>query len=110
MVDNGMASWASLTKAQHKDMRGLIEMWRSAADHGHAGAEAGAAQFILSNVYFYGHGVKQDCAKALRWNRQAAERGHAGAQCSLGVGFFKGQGVKQDHAAAAQWYRKAADQ
>ena len=41
---------------------------------------------------------------------QAAERGNAQAQFSLGGMYDKGQGVHQDYAEAIRWYRKAAEQ
>ena len=58
-----------------------------------------------------GQGVKLDHAEAAQWRyRKAAEQGHAGGQCNLGVMYENGQGVKQDHAEAVRWYRKAAEQ
>ncbi len=47
---------------------------------------------------------------ALNEFRPAADRGHAGAQNSLGYLYSKGNGVPRDSAAAAAWYRKAAEQ
>ena len=41
---------------------------------------------------------------------EAADQGHAQAQCSLGVVYEQGQGVAQDYSAAMKWYRMAADQ
>ena len=57
-------------------------------------------------MYGTGRGVAQDYQEADRWYRNAAERGHAGAQFSLGlmyqedfIGkmFVKGQGVKKNY-------------
>ena len=56
------------------------------------------------------HGVPQDYAKALQWNRKAAAQGVAEAQYNLGVIYKFGLGVPQDYAKALQWYRKAAEQ
>ena len=42
--------------------------------------------------------------------RIKAERGHAVAQCNLGVAYDTGQGVPKDEAEAVKWFRKAADQ
>ena len=42
--------------------------------------------------------------------RKAAEGGHAGAQCHLGLCFDFGKGVAEDCKAAADWYAKAAAQ
>ena len=41
---------------------------------------------------------------------EAAEQGHAEAQCNLGYCYYLGQGVDQNYAEAVKWYRKAADQ
>ena len=48
--------------------------------------------------------------KAIDCFKQAAERGHCGAQFKLGLVFAYGDGVPQDHTEAAKWYRKAAEQ
>jgi TPR repeat protein len=54
--------------------------------------------------------VKQDFGEAARLYRNAADQGHARAQCNLGCAYEHGQGVKQDFGEAARLYRKAADQ
>jgi uncharacterized protein len=46
----------------------------------------------------------------VKWFREAADRGHAQAQCSLGFRYSKGKGLAQDYAEAVKWYRKAAEQ
>ena len=57
-----------------------------------------------------GQGVRQDYAEAAKWNRKAAEQGHANAQFNLGFMYATGNGVLQDYAEAMRWFRKAADQ
>lgn len=47
---------------------------------------------------------------AARWYGEAAERGHAPAQTSLGRLYEAGDGVAQDDGEAARWFRKAAEQ
>lgn len=42
--------------------------------------------------------------------RDAAEQGHAEAQCSLGICYYYGAGVEKDSQEAATWYRRAAEQ
>jgi uncharacterized protein len=54
--------------------------------------------------------VKQDFAEAVRWYRQAADKGHPGAQFTLGNLYELGQGVATNMTQAAEWYRKAAEQ
>jgi len=49
-------------------------------------------------------------AKAVKWYKMAAEKGHISAQLNLGVIFNQGIGVKKDYKEAAKWYQKAADQ
>ncbi|WP_146113983.1 tetratricopeptide repeat protein, partial [Haemophilus influenzae] len=67
------------------------------------------AQFNLGNMYYNGHGVKQDDFEAVKWYRKAAEQGYADAQFNLGNMYYNGHGVKQDDFEAVKWYRKAAE-
>jgi uncharacterized protein len=50
----------------------------------------------------------RDYAQAAKLFQQAADVGHAGAQCYLAMLYSKGQGVPKDFAAALKWYRQAA--
>src|SRR5437016_4624152 len=68
------------------------------------------AQSKLASIYYYGKGVPQDYAEALRWYRKAADQGYAEAQYSLGTLYYYGKGVPQDYGETARWYRKAANQ
>ena len=68
------------------------------------------AQVTLGLMYFFGDGVPQDYAEAVRWLRQAADQEHANAQYNLGVMYAEGRGVPQDEAEAVRWYRLAAAQ
>ena len=56
-----------------------------------AQAESGDinSQVILANKYFNGEGLKQDKKEALKWYKLAAEKGHAGAQTTMGL-FYSG--------------------
>ena len=53
---------------------------------------------------------QREMDEVLRLWRSAAEQGHPGGQCNLGLMYENGQGVKQDYAEAVRWYRKAAEQ
>ena len=55
-------------------------------------------------------GVPESAAEAVRWYREAAEQGHASAQCSLAGMYEQGEGVPQSFAEAERWYRRAAAQ
>ena len=68
------------------------------------------AQYNLALRYYFGRGVAQDYAKAMKWYRKAADQGNALAQYCVGNGYYHGEGVAQDYAEAVKWYRKAADQ
>jgi TPR repeat protein len=47
---------------------------------------------------------------AARWYGEAAERGHAPAQATLGSFYEAGEGVAQDDGEAVRWFREAAEQ
>ena len=57
---------------------------------------------------YYGRGVGQDYAKALEWYLKAAEKGHSGAEYSIGWMYEYGLGVGPDSSMALIWYRRAA--
>ena len=65
---------------------------------------------FLGDAYYYGTGVEQDYAEAIRLWRLAAEQGNAFAQYNLGDAYHYGEGVEQDYAEAVKWYRLAAEQ
>jgi hypothetical protein len=56
-----------------------------------------------------GRGVSRDDAKAVSLYKQAAENGHAGAQCEFGAMYESGRGVAKDEEQAKAWYQKAAE-
>jgi TPR repeat protein len=60
--------------------------------------------------YALGTGVEKNQAKAFKLYWQAADQGHADAQCSLGACYAQGEGVPQDMAQAAWLYKQAAKQ
>ena len=66
------------------------------------------AQSNLGYMYYHGLGVDQDYTEALKWNKKAAEQGHALAQNNLGNLYELGLGVDIDFTEAVKWYRKAA--
>lgn len=46
----------------------------------------------------------------MKWYRDAADQGHAGAQNNLGTMYAHGLGVPQDYTEVPKWCRIAADQ
>ena len=55
------------------------------------------------------HSENKEYNQALKYFRQAAKQGHAGAQYTLGLWYDSGQGVQKDLQQAIYWYRKAAE-
>ncbi|MBQ8429835.1 MAG: SEL1-like repeat protein [Clostridia bacterium] len=67
--------------------------------------------YKLAGDHFYGrNGKTVNQAEGAKYYRQAAERGHASSQNSLGFCYGTGQGVAKDYNEAIKWYRKAAEQ
>lgn len=66
----------------------------------------------IEKVYEEGNELYVDGvhAWAVEKFRYAAERGHAGAQYSLGDCYLYGNGVEEDAAEAVKWYKMAAEQ
>ena len=70
------------------------------------------AMYALGRAYsmggFYGWGLEQNYTEAIRWYREAANRGHKVAANNLGVIYGRGLGVEIDYSQAMNWYRVAA--
>ena len=69
------------------DDRAACELFRAAAERGHA-----PAQYSLGLCYGSGRGVPEDLAAANRWYRRAADQGFAKAQHYLGLVYADGDG------------------
>lgn len=68
------------------------------------------AQAIVGPGMYFGLGIDQDHARAVKLVAGPAGDGDAYAQNLLGVAHFSGQGVSEDKAVAAKWFSKAAAQ
>lgn len=68
-----------------------------------------AAQFNLSRLYHFGHGVEVDLGESRRWLEAAARQGHAAAVFSLGQYYHLGLGGPVDLQAARGLYETAAE-
>lgn len=83
-----------------------VEQVKATAEKG-----AGWAQSELGWRFWYGHGVKQDFAMAIKWASLGAEQGEVDAQALLSRMYRRGQGMrKPDNVAAAKWALQAAEQ
>ena len=60
-------------------------------------------------MYNNGNGPEDD-AEAVRWYRQAAKQGDAGAQYNLGAMYANGEGVPEDDIQAYAWISLASAQ
>ena len=67
-------------------------------------------QTFLGYMYYYGSGVPQNDAEAVRWYRMAAEQGDVDAQSILGLMYHTGRGVPKNDIEALRWFRIAAEQ
>lgn len=96
--------------------RGLREDDRAAFEWFRRAAALGSVEgmYQLASLYAFGLGVPpgepDPDVRAAQFYFEAARRGHAGAQHSLGLFYLTGKGVQQDRAEAAKWFRRAADQ
>ena len=68
-----------------------------------------AAQFNLSRLYHFGHGVEMDLAQSRRWLEAAARQGHTAAIFSLGQYSHFGVSGPVDLQAARALYETAAE-
>lgn len=68
------------------------------------------AQFNMGKCCWWGEGVEEDKAEAVKWYRKAAEHGNAEAQVHLGWCYDRGVGVDVNFGEAEKWHRKAAEQ
>lgn len=65
--------------------------------------------FRQAEVYYHGTPtVAQDYPRAFQYYLQAANKGHAMAQCQLGLMYREGQGIPKDENQAFHWFMKAA--
>ena len=68
--------------------------------------ESAEALYQKGNEYY----KKSDFAEAVKYYRQAAEKGNANAQLQLGYCYDKGKGVQQNYEEAFKWFKKSAEQ
>ena len=94
-----------VTALEAGDYETAMKRFRSAAEEGHAGAQA-----ALGELYVRGKGTDRDALEAAKWYRLAAEQGHVDAQVTLGWMYNAGTGVPQNFTEAIKWFRLAADQ
>jgi uncharacterized protein len=92
-----------------EDNTKALAWYERAARQGHA-----PAQYLLANMYAYGHAAAPEGQDPMRlaaqWYFEAARRGQADAQYSLGLLFLAGSGVQQNAAEARKWFTRAARQ
>jgi TPR repeat protein len=82
-----------------------MKSWQEAAEAGDA-----RGQLLYGLCYSYGHGVKENHKKAVKWFTASAEQENAWGQYNIGVCYRFGWGVKSDLKKAVEWLMKAAEQ
>ena len=84
----------------HKD----IFVWQPLAEAGDM-----AAQAMLGEMYFDGHGVPKDEGISAKWFTLAAKQGDSISQNYIGFAYEWGLGVEQNYKTALKWYRLSAE-
>ena len=97
-------------KERVRALSGSMDVAQSAENSSRQGSYASrhVPEYDRAEMYFYGRGVTQDYAEAMRLYREAAAEGDDRAYYSLGWMYQNGLGVSQSLSEAASWYRKAA--
>lgn len=67
------------------------------------------AQFRFAQKLAEGDGVPENDREALKWYREAAEKGHPRAALTMSRLYFTGDGVARDDAKGAEWMQRAAE-
>jgi uncharacterized protein len=120
--DAGAMKWAHLAAdAGHAEamdfvgfayLRGAVVKRNPAVAFGYfkaAASDSAQAAFNLGQCYFGAQGTDQDCAMALEWWKQAAERGHGRAAASAAMAYLSGEGVLSDPVQARRMAERAAE-
>lgn len=93
---------AAVRKADEKiELMDAIPLFKRAADHGHAKAQARIADIFHQSGYI---------EQSVEYYRKSAEQGNPEGQFGLGNAFEMGEGVKQDHVEARRLIALAAKQ
>lgn len=87
------------------DFQNALRHFKIAAARGYVRV---GAQHNLGVMYDNGVGVPEDDATAVRWFRQAAEKGYLKSQSNLGLMYANGEGVPRDEVQAYLWFDVAA--
>ena len=59
--------------------------------------------YHVGNMYYNGDGVSPDYLEALRWFKQAAEKGNVVAMQYVSIMYKEGIGVRKNNVEAAKW-------
>jgi TPR repeat protein len=88
------------------DNADLLESYREIEEAARRGEAS--AQYQLGEWYAHNPWIPPE--EAAKWLGKAADQGHAGAQCFLGMFCQGGYGEGDPHKEAVKWFRKAARQ
>jgi len=64
------------------------------------------AQYYLGEMFYYGEGIEQNLAEAMKWYLLSAEQEDPDAAFAIGFMYENGEGVAQSVEAAIEWYEK----
>lgn len=72
--------------------------------------ETSEDQYLLGRQYLTGDGISQSYEYAVKWFKEAANKGHMCAQYFLGHCYYFGRGIAQSEEEAVLWYKRSANQ
>lgn len=101
----GVSKASGVEAFKNGEYAAALEILRPFAERGDA-----EAQRYLAEVYFYGWGVPENDAEALKWSRLAAEQGSAMGMALMMNIYELGKGVPRDDVEARNWYRRMLTQ
>lgn len=87
-----------------------LQKWRQRLPQLEQEAKQGSTfhKYLLGQLFYYGHIVRQNYPEAARLWREAADQGHPLARHSLAWLLAHGRGLKYDLDEAAAWYHRLA--
>lgn len=82
-----------------RDFKRSIPLWQALAERGVVNA-----QYNLGQIYYYGDGVPQDFALAMKWLKRAGEQGDKASQILVGSMYQRGDGISPNPEEAHRWF------
>ena len=97
-----------------QDLAKAFQLFLKAAQEVSAGEnandpESGEYYYMVGDLYYNGHGTRQNYSEALKWFTRAADLGSGQAAYRIAEMHKNGQGVRKNIQTAIEWFAKAHD-